>query len=180
MGFFYIMHIIICVLLVCVILFQDGKTGGLVSVADSSQAVFGAKGASNFLAKLTTVLAIVFMIFSLGLAFQSAPTNRSIASDHTPQQQQAPAAAAPADAEGDGVTVTGQGEEGKNFADSINKIEVIRDQDQLPPEIRQTLENQDKSQQKPAAPANKEGEKKDGEKKDDKKDEEQQDGEGNN
>jgi len=140
-GFFYIMHIVVCALLVIVILFQDGKTGGLVSVADSSQAVFGAKGASNFLAKLTTGLAIVFMIFSLALAFQSAPSNESIASDHTPKQEQTPAVSTPAE-EDIPVEVSGEGEQGQNFVDNIDKVEVIKGMEDLPPEVREGVEKQ--------------------------------------
>jgi len=45
MFLFYTAHIAICVLVILVILFQDGKTGGLTGVADNaSQQVFGAKG----------------------------------------------------------------------------------------------------------------------------------------
>lgn len=72
MEVIYILHVVVCVLLICVILLQDGKTGGLVSVADNTQAVFGAKGASNFLTKLTTGLAIIFMALSLFLAWEAA------------------------------------------------------------------------------------------------------------
>jgi len=85
MDFFYIIHIIISILLIVVVLFQDGKAGGLTSVADSSQAVFGAKGATNFLTKLTSTLAVVFMCSSLFLAFKEAPKEKSIASDFVPE-----------------------------------------------------------------------------------------------
>lgn len=82
MELIYILHIIICVLLVLTILFQDGKTGGLTGVADASQQNFTARSATNFLTKLTTYLAIFFMVTSLSLAILSTPSNQSIASDY--------------------------------------------------------------------------------------------------
>ncbi|MDJ0841234.1 MAG: preprotein translocase subunit SecG [Acidobacteriota bacterium] len=103
MAFYLTIHIIICVLLVAVILFQDGKAGGLTSVADSSQAMFGAKGAGSFLTKLTSVLALIFMVTSMSLAYLAAPSGSSIASDYQPPEQEskvAPATDAGVDASG--------------------------------------------------------------------------------
>lgn len=87
MSFFYIIHIVVCVLLILVILFQDGKTGGLVSVADTGNNAFGGAGASSFLTKLTSGIAIVFMCTSVFLAFLNAPGDSSIADDYTPPAQ---------------------------------------------------------------------------------------------
>ena len=84
MGFFFIVHVIVCVLLVAVILFQEGKAGGLTSVSDSSQSVFGARGAASFLTKLTSGLAICFMVTSLGLNFIGGSKQKSIADDYQP------------------------------------------------------------------------------------------------
>jgi len=82
----YSAHIAICVLVILVILFQDGKTGGLTGVADNaSQQVFGAKGAGNFLTKLTTGLAIAFMFTSLTLAIFHKSDDGSIADDFQPE-----------------------------------------------------------------------------------------------
>jgi preprotein translocase subunit SecG len=85
MFLFYTAHIAICVLVILVILFQDGKTGGLTGVADNaSQQVFGAKGAGSFLTKLTTGLAIAFMFTSLTLAIFNKSEEKSIAEDYKP------------------------------------------------------------------------------------------------
>ena len=84
MSFFYIIHFIICVLLILVVLMQDGKAGGLTSVADSSKAVFGAKGAGDFLSKVTTYLAVFFMVTSLSLAIFNKSFSKSIAEDYVP------------------------------------------------------------------------------------------------
>ena len=87
MGFFFILHVIICVLLITIILFQDGKAGGLTSVADSSQSVFGARGASSFLTKMTTVFSVLFMISAIALTSMEPPGDRSVAGDFVPTQQ---------------------------------------------------------------------------------------------
>jgi preprotein translocase subunit SecG len=64
-----IIHLLASVTLVLVVLLQTGK-GASVGAAfgGSSQTVFGSTGAATFLSKLTTVVAIVFMLTSLGLA----------------------------------------------------------------------------------------------------------------
>ena len=56
-----IVHIFICVFLVCVILLQPGKSDAGIGFGSSSQSIFGSKGASNFLTKTTSVCAILFL-----------------------------------------------------------------------------------------------------------------------
>ena len=65
-----VFHIIICVFLIVTILLQAGKGADLGAAfgAGSSQSLFGARGASTFLTKLTTVVAILFLATSLSLA----------------------------------------------------------------------------------------------------------------
>ncbi len=67
MTFLVILHIFICVFLVCVILLQPGKGDAGVTFGSSSQSIFGSKGASNFLTKTTTVCAVIFLVTSLVL-----------------------------------------------------------------------------------------------------------------
>lgn len=64
-----IIHLLASITLVLVVLLQTGK-GASVGAAfgGSSQTVFGSTGAATFLSKMTTVVAIVFMLTSLGLA----------------------------------------------------------------------------------------------------------------
>jgi len=59
------LHIIICILLVLVILMQASKGGGLAGAfggPGGMGAIFGGRGAATFLSKVTTVLAILFML----------------------------------------------------------------------------------------------------------------------
>ncbi len=64
-----IVHVMACILIVAAVLLQSGKgaeTG--VMIGGSSSSMFGARGASSFLAKVTVVLATLFMVTSLALS----------------------------------------------------------------------------------------------------------------
>lgn len=61
-------HIIIAVLLIIVVLLQQAKGAGLSPVFGGGQSIFGAKGATPFLSKLTIALAVLFMVTSILLA----------------------------------------------------------------------------------------------------------------
>ena len=69
--FLTILHVIVCIFLIAVVLLQRGKGAeiGAVFGGGGSSTVFGSRGAGNFLSKLTTAAAIVFMITSLSLAY---------------------------------------------------------------------------------------------------------------
>jgi preprotein translocase subunit SecG len=69
--FLTILHVLVCVFLIGVVLLQRGKGAeiGAVFGGGGSSTVFGSRGAGNFLSKLTTAAAIVFMITSLSLAY---------------------------------------------------------------------------------------------------------------
>jgi preprotein translocase subunit SecG len=65
----YIVHILACLGLILIVLLQTGKGADMgAAFGGSSQTVFGSTGAATFLSKLTTIVAVVFMITSLGLA----------------------------------------------------------------------------------------------------------------
>ncbi len=64
-----IFHIIICILLVGTVLLQQGKGAEIGAVFGSSEAIFGSSGPTTFLGKMTSVLAILFMITSLTLTY---------------------------------------------------------------------------------------------------------------
>ena len=67
-----ILHLVVCVALVLVVLLQTGKGAELgAAFGGASQTIFGSSGATPFLAKLTTVMAVVFMLTSLVLAIHS-------------------------------------------------------------------------------------------------------------
>ena len=68
-----IVHVICTLFLILVILLQTGKGAAMGSGlgAGSSQTMFGSSGAGNFLTKMTTAIATLFMITSLTLGIMS-------------------------------------------------------------------------------------------------------------
>ncbi len=72
--FLIVVHILICVGLIIVVLLQSAKGEGLAGAFGGgglSGAVFGGRGAATFLSKATSVLAICFMLSSIGLTVLS-------------------------------------------------------------------------------------------------------------
>ena len=65
------LHVVACVFLVAVVLLQRGRGAqvGAVFGGGGGGTMFGARGAGNFLTKLTTGAAIVFMLTSLSLSY---------------------------------------------------------------------------------------------------------------
>jgi len=72
--FLTIIHVIVCVFLILVVLLQAGKGGGMGIAfgGGGSQTVFGSSGAGNFLTRLTSITAVLFMVTSLVLAHNSS------------------------------------------------------------------------------------------------------------
>jgi preprotein translocase subunit SecG len=67
--FLTIIHVLVCLFLIAVVLLQSGKGAEIgAAFGGSSQTIFGSRGATSFLSKLTTISAVVFMITSLSLA----------------------------------------------------------------------------------------------------------------
>ncbi|ANF59399.1 preprotein translocase subunit SecG [Halotalea alkalilenta] len=66
-----LVHVLLAISLVALVLLQQGKgaEAGAAFGGGASQTVFGSRGSSSFLAKLTGVLAAVFFATSVGLAW---------------------------------------------------------------------------------------------------------------
>jgi preprotein translocase subunit SecG len=83
-------HVIAALSLILTVLLQAGKGAAMGSGlgAGSSQTMFGSSGAGNFLTKLTTGIAILFMITSLTLAVFSTQkkSNSLIQGEEEPSQ----------------------------------------------------------------------------------------------
>ena len=69
-----ILHLLIAIALVGLILIQQGKGAetGASFGAGASGTVFGSQGSATFLSRLTGVLATVFFVTSLGLAYYAS------------------------------------------------------------------------------------------------------------
>ncbi|MFO7885752.1 MAG: preprotein translocase subunit SecG [Desulfobacteraceae bacterium] len=69
----FTLHIFSCIFLILIVLLQTGKgaTMGASLGGGGSQALFGSAGPATILNKITTGIAILFMITSLTLAYSS-------------------------------------------------------------------------------------------------------------
>ena len=82
-----VFHIVVCVLLTVTVLVQFGKgaEAGAMMGGGSSQAIFTSSSKGNFFTKMTTVLAVCFMINSVTLTvLQSKSSKSSLFDDEAP------------------------------------------------------------------------------------------------
>ncbi len=71
------LHVIIAISLIGMILIQRGRSGGLVEALGGVESIFGTK-TSAFLVKVTVVLAVLFFVTSISLAYLSKHRGRSL------------------------------------------------------------------------------------------------------
>jgi preprotein translocase subunit SecG len=87
-----VFHIFICVLLILAVLLQSGKGSELsAALGGGSDSVFGPGAPANIMNKITSVIAITFMITSLSLAVLSKDKTVGSITDRIQTEQQAPA-----------------------------------------------------------------------------------------
>ena len=67
------LHVTFCILLILIVLLQSGKGAemGISMGGGSGQTLFGSGGPASILAKITTAVAIFFMVTSFTLAYLS-------------------------------------------------------------------------------------------------------------
>ncbi len=70
--FLTVIHVVACIILILVVLLQQGKGGGLSAMGGGGAQVFGGRGAGNFMTRLTAICAAIFMMTSLSLAYLSS------------------------------------------------------------------------------------------------------------
>jgi len=126
-----VVHVLIAVALIGLVLIQHGRGAdvGAAFGAGASGTVFGARGSASFLTRTTAVLATLFFLTSLTLAYLSAHRAEpaSVLERAAPAGQPAPAAPAPKPEEEvpqdlppvppTGGTAAGQGAAGGGAAD---------------------------------------------------------------
>jgi preprotein translocase subunit SecG len=78
-GILLFIHIVVCFFLIIVVLLQSGKSADLAGAFGGygSQSTFGPRGAASLLSKITTTLAILFMVTSLLLQVVAAHKSKS-------------------------------------------------------------------------------------------------------
>lgn len=68
-----IVHIVVCLFLIGIVLLQHGKGADIgATFGGSSQSLFGSEGPLPLLNKITTFVAVLFMVTSISLAYISA------------------------------------------------------------------------------------------------------------
>jgi preprotein translocase subunit SecG len=90
-------HLVVCAVLVVLILLQSGKEGMGVIFGGGSTSVFGSSGAGGILVKLTTIVALLFVITSLSYtaATSTKPSTKSTILDVKFEETAPPQAAQP-------------------------------------------------------------------------------------
>ena len=88
-------HILLALLLISVILLQQGKgaTAGAAFGSGASSTVFGPRGSASFLTRLTSILAVLFFSNSLLLAYLYSQTTKQVSLLDQVATQSAPGAA---------------------------------------------------------------------------------------
>jgi preprotein translocase subunit SecG len=90
-GLITIFHVLACLGLIVIVLLQRGKGASMgAAFGGASQTVFGSAGATPFLGKVTTVVAIIFMLTSLSLAFFAGERGTTASIVETKPAQEAP------------------------------------------------------------------------------------------
>jgi preprotein translocase subunit SecG len=90
-----ILHVLVSLSIIAIVLLQAGKGADIGSAfgGGGSQAVFGSMGTPTILGKITTTVAIIFMVTSFSLALISS-RHGSVVPSSGPPASSAPAAPA--------------------------------------------------------------------------------------
>jgi len=88
--FVNIIHVFVCLVLMFVVLLQQGKGGGMGSAFGGASAqVFGGSGAGNILTRATAICAGVFMLTSVTLAAISSAKDGGLRAKIAQEEQRA-------------------------------------------------------------------------------------------
>jgi preprotein translocase subunit SecG len=92
-----VVHVVACVVLILVVLLQAGKGANMGAVfGGSSQTIFGSSGPGTFLGKMTTAVAIIFMLTSFSLSYTASRKGSSLMEGAKPVTQKTEPAPSPA------------------------------------------------------------------------------------
>ena len=94
--FLIVIHTIVSILLISVVLMQASQGGGLSGTfgGQAASSILGGQSAGNVLSKITTWLAVIFIVLAIFISILSGPTTESSsslvkkASENNPVQQQ--------------------------------------------------------------------------------------------
>ncbi len=95
--FFVIIHVFVSIFLILVVLLQKGKGADMGSAfGGSSSTMFGVRGQTTFIHKLTAGMALLFMVLSVVLATLSSRGLSDLQQDETPVPAKEAGMSAPA------------------------------------------------------------------------------------
>ena len=87
-SFIVFVHIVVCIGLIMVVLFQAGKGAGLGNLfGGGGDQLFSAPSGTAFIKKVTTGMAIVFIITSVVLTILSSRQNRRSILENLPSSE---------------------------------------------------------------------------------------------
>ena len=112
------LHIVLCFFLILVVLLQPGKGADFgAAMGGASQEAFGATGSVTILTKITGVVAAMFMMTSLGLAWYS--NTDGAGTELSPEElEKAASGDSKAATEGEAATVCGRSPRGTDLPGS--------------------------------------------------------------
>jgi len=84
-----VLHVLVAICLIGVILIQRGRSGGLVEALGGVESIFGTK-TSSFFVKMTVLLAILFFVTSISLAYISKQKGKSLILQETEETSSEP------------------------------------------------------------------------------------------
>ena len=91
-----VIHITVCIIMVLVVLLQAGKGANMGAVfGGSSQTIFGSSGPGTFLGKMTTIVAVIFMLTSFSLSYTASRKGSSLMEGASRPEAQKAAPTAP-------------------------------------------------------------------------------------
>jgi preprotein translocase subunit SecG len=95
-----VVHILVSILLIGTVLLQGGENVDITAAfGGTSQAAFGPRGSVTLLAKITWVLAVIFIVTSMSLAIHASKSSSGSVLEHAPVKSapvSAPVTPAPA------------------------------------------------------------------------------------
>lgn len=92
-----IIQIVLAIVITIAVLLQKSSSIGLGAYSGSNESVFGAKGPTGFLAKLTFTLAFLFIVNTLALGYYYTTANSASVLDNIVPTNNATVPAAPAE-----------------------------------------------------------------------------------
>ena len=82
---FVIIHVFVSVMLIMIVLLQTGKGAGMgAAFGGGTQTMFGGRGPTTFVHKLTTIMAVLFLVLSITLASMSSKSSSDLEEDQQP------------------------------------------------------------------------------------------------